>query len=1044
VYEISNVSEEVMRSMTIGKNAGSNVALDVYGNAYITGSLTVTGTITGTVGGVSGTTNYIPKFTSTTAIGNSLIYDNGTNVGIGTTNPVAKFDVGGNIVASGSVLARDTTEAQVQLRYAGGTPNVSYVFNAATAFGFFDSTNARHMSYYDRSGNNWYFYTNGTTKMTIDTNGYVGIGTTSPGEKLEVAGNILSKFSSTDNSGFLQYSGTTHIFSITRQTNNVSLSGYDGVGLAPGATTGPSTSYALYAKSGGNVGIGTTSPNALLSFGTGVVDNKIYLYDASGDKYGFGIRSNQLMIYSGAGGASTGGITFGKYDGTTFTETVRFTNAGNVGIGTTSPSGKLDLEGAGAIYLDLNSTDNGGREIRFQNNGSTQAYIWHSGTYLAMGGGSNNNSVFMSNGLVGINTASPSTTLDVNGEIKAANGLIVGSGTNPVKTYVWNSLAGPSAASAYRYEIARIAIDYNDWNNIGVFEVELFEHYYSGGLKKKYIVYYGYSSNYGVKLVEYQGTDANGSNNFRVTTSGETTVSGDHRYISVYVDVRYYGYVTVRVTTNRLISTSNPPAIGYTYINLSPSGTSISDFTSDSTVQPTISSAMILPGSLGLNGQDPSYKLDIAGASSGNITARLTTNDSKVRFYGYDLLGYNGANLWAISNTSANQFTLGTSWDWDYSCDLLYTPGTAGAVGGTLVIGQTNKNNANYTHGSTIFYTNGAEKARITRYGTLLVGDSVEINGSWYNNGIGIFGKNGTDKMIVGYLASNTNGALIGAHNSALNAWAVTNINGSQIVFRINETEKVRIDASGNVGIGTSSPSYKLDVNVAGTGVGVRAYNGGNYLQMGGIGGGTAYFKGYETIVAYGNIYGGYVTFLVGDAEKVRIDNSGNVGIGTTSPNAKLDVNGNTIITGSLTVTGSIAVTGKLSVTDTLDSTDVFGLKTFTKSLTLTTSWIDTGISGTDLSTGTYIVQVYVHNYDVSGGQYDEYYSGTMSWFASTTNSTDADEIVLHKAGHAPNGNWINLRTLRQANPGTLKLQIISSVATTGADNYIFKFRRMI
>jgi len=94
------------------------------------------------------------------------------------------------------------------------------------------------------------------------------------------------------------------------------------------------------------VGIGTNTPNAKLSLGTGIGDNKFYLYDFTGDKYGFGIRSSQLMIYSGAGGTNGGGITFGKYDGTTFTENVRFTNSGAVGIGTTTPATKLDINGS--------------------------------------------------------------------------------------------------------------------------------------------------------------------------------------------------------------------------------------------------------------------------------------------------------------------------------------------------------------------------------------------------------------------------------------------------------------------------------------------------------------------------------------------------------------------------------------------------------------------------------------------------------------------------------------------------------------------------
>ncbi len=46
-----------------------------------------------------GTANYVAAFTGVNQIGNSIIYDNGTNVGIGTTNPGAKLDVGGYVTA---------------------------------------------------------------------------------------------------------------------------------------------------------------------------------------------------------------------------------------------------------------------------------------------------------------------------------------------------------------------------------------------------------------------------------------------------------------------------------------------------------------------------------------------------------------------------------------------------------------------------------------------------------------------------------------------------------------------------------------------------------------------------------------------------------------------------------------------------------------------------------------------------------------------------------------------------------------------------------
>jgi hypothetical protein len=113
------------------------------------------------------------------------------------------------------------------------------------------------------------------------------------------------------------------------------------------------------------------------------------------------------------------------------------------------------------------------------------------------------------------------------------------------------------------------------------------------------------------------------------------------------------------------------------------------------------------------------------------------------------------------------------------------------------------------------------------------------------------------------------------------------------ISFHTAGTEDVRIDATGNVGIGTSSPTTKLQVEQSTTGDAFKVARGGNYIVMGGSGSGTQYIKGYEGVVAFGNEFAGVTTFLTNNAERMRIDSSGNVGIGTSSPGIKLQVVGN-------------------------------------------------------------------------------------------------------------------------------------------------------
>ena len=116
--------------------------------------------------------------------------------------------------------------------------------------------------------------------------------------------------------------------------------------------------------------------------------------------------------------------------------------------------------------------------------------------------------------------------------------------------------------------------------------------------------------------------------------------------------------------------------------------------------------------------------------------------------------------------------------------------------------------------------------------------------------------------------------------------------------FLTSNIERLRIDSSGNVGIGTSSPGKTLDVDGQ-----LRIRNGGTS--------GYALLEYGASLTATNNwhvgsegdgsfrFYNG--TFGAG-TERMRIDSSGNVGIGTTSPSALLDVDGTTRLGGAVSV----------------------------------------------------------------------------------------------------------------------------------------------
>jgi hypothetical protein len=111
---------------------GSNIirrrtAAEVLGD--IGAQALLTNPITGT-----GTANFVPKFTGSTTIGNSQIFDNGTNVGIGTTTPTQKLDVQGNITITKTLLSNQEN-LDVD---SGATRVIATIASATYDAAFFD------------------------------------------------------------------------------------------------------------------------------------------------------------------------------------------------------------------------------------------------------------------------------------------------------------------------------------------------------------------------------------------------------------------------------------------------------------------------------------------------------------------------------------------------------------------------------------------------------------------------------------------------------------------------------------------------------------------------------------------------------------------------------------------------------------------------------------------------------------------------------------------------------------------------------------------
>jgi hypothetical protein len=166
-------------------------------------------------------------------------------------------------------------------------------------------------------------------------------------------------------------------------------------------------------------------------------------------------------------------------------------------------------------------------------------------------------------------------------------------------------------------------------------------------------------------------------------------------------------------------------------------------------------------------------------------------------------------------------------------------------------------------------------------------------------------------------------------------------------------------------------------------------------------------------------------------------------GVGVTLIHGQINI-GQPVATTSNVTFATVSHSGLI----TTSGTNVDQVITFTKSLTLSTDWQDVNIDSNDLATGTYIIQLYANDTSAGGTNINEYYSGIMSWYSGSTNSSlelPTDEVALHRAG-ASGDAGLYLRTFRSQsnNADALRLQIYSNQANASASNYIFKFRRVI
>ncbi len=411
----------------------------------------------GTVG--TGTTGQIPYYAADGAelsATSTLFISASGNVGVGTTNPTASLTV----------------------NKTGG--NLLDLYGSGTHIRHYNNAGVQKMYQFLNDGQNTYEFTSSTDFQNIMSlnysTKYVGIGTNAPGANLDVK-NYARFLGSANSATGVPTSGEGVEITYDSSGNVGYIFAYDrDAATNRDLLLGVNGSNQLYLKANGNVGIGTTTPSALLSlyknspttnqtlFNIGTsddgsrfsvdedgdvnLDGGLYLgssnsitqswpnlFFTSNTVTGMALRSDMLRVAQGftIGWAPTTSFTTDLGPDTTFSrlsagviavgtgssgETDGTLIVGNVGIGTTTPTQKLVSVGDASYYalmLDNNSSNGSTNKWRITPTGSA----WGAGdnklvfTYEDTTSSNSKFTIDGSTGNVGIGTSSPQERLHI-------------------------------------------------------------------------------------------------------------------------------------------------------------------------------------------------------------------------------------------------------------------------------------------------------------------------------------------------------------------------------------------------------------------------------------------------------------------------------------------------------------------------------------------------------------------------------------------------------------------------------------------------------